>query len=118
MLSANPVLSSLHSAYEEKRAAAQDAWQAFEKERDRLTESGIDLTKDANALKTLDDLHTAYKAVAGEAQDLEQRMLRAIDGKGAPAPGETARDGMTSIGAAFLKGLGVSGRGLKSLDGT
>jgi HK97 family phage major capsid protein len=118
MLSSNPVLSSLRSAHEEKRTAAQEAWQAFAKKRDALTESGVDLSTDTKALTALDDLHSAYKAVADEAQDLEARMLKAIDGKAAPIPGETARDGMASIGAAFLKGMGVGGVGLKALDGT
>src|SRR4051794_30122761 len=114
----NPVLGSLRSAFEEKRAAAQQAWQTFAAERDGLTGAGVDLTKDAGALKKLDDLHEVYKGVADEALDLQRRLLRAIDGKGEGLPRDTARDGMTSVGAQFLKALGVGGVGLKALDGT
>ena len=41
----------------------------FDSERKRLIESGTDLQKDTAAVKRLDDLHQAYKAVADEAGD-------------------------------------------------
>ena len=111
------MLSSLREAYATKTREATERWSAFEAERKRLVESGADLQKDTAAVKRLDDLHQAYKAVAEEAGDLQERMLRAIDGKATSLPG-AARDGLASVGSEFLKRLGVSGVGLKALDGT
>ena len=115
---ANRVTAALQSTHEAKRTAAQEAWLAFEQERDRLVRAGSDLAKDAAAVKRLDDLHSEYKAAADEATDLQERLLRAVEGKSEALPGDLGRDGMRSLGQQFLKGLGVAGIGLKALDGT
>jgi len=118
LMLADPVFSGLRSAFEAKRADAQEAWAVFEAAKDQAVASGVDLQKDAKAVKRLDDLHTAYRTVAVEANDLQERMLRAIDGKSVSLPGEASRDGMKSLGAEFLKRLGAGAAGLKALDGT
>jgi HK97 family phage major capsid protein len=118
LMLADPIFSGLRSAFEAKRTEAQEAWAVFEGARDEAVSSGVDLRKDVTAVKRLDDLHSAYKAIAEEASDLQERMLRAIDGKSVVLPGEASRDGVKSLGAEFLKRMGAGTAGLKALDGT
>src|SRR6185503_13422206 len=77
----DPMLSALREGHAAKSRQAAERWSDFDAERKRLIESGTDLQKDTAAVKRLDDLHQVYKAVAGEAGDLQERLLRAIDGK-------------------------------------
>jgi HK97 family phage major capsid protein len=113
----HPTLTALRGAHDVKNREAAERWQAFDSERKRLIESGTDLHKDVAAVKRLDDLHQAYKTVADEAGDLQERLLRAVDGK--LTDGASREDkGIPGLGAEFLRRLGVSPDGLKALDGT
>ena len=113
----DPMLSALRETHAAKNHEAAERWQAFESERKRLIESATDLQKDMAAVKRLDDLHQAYKAVADEAGDLQERLLRTIDGK---LVGGSSREdkGIPGLGAEFLRRLGVGQGGMKALDGT
>src|SRR5436309_14505302 len=108
LATADPIRSALREVLDLKRKEATERWDAFESERKRLVEAGTDLAKDAAAVRRLDDLHGDYLAVADEAKDAEARYFRALDGKAETLHG-TGRDGSESVGAEFLKRLGVGG---------
>ena len=101
----DPVLSPLREAFEVKNREAAERWASFDAERKRLIESGTDLQKDTAAVKRLDDLHQAYKAVADEAGDLQERLLRAIDGKAFGGPSREDK-GIPGLGSEFLAASG------------
>lgn len=108
---------TLREALNAKRDDAKTAWQKFEGEKKRLAADGIDLKADTDKLRALSDLHETYKGVASDAAELEERLLRHIDGK-APGGIPTGEDGrLTGLGSEFLKRVGGAS-GLKALDGT
>src|SRR4051794_11085898 len=98
----------LKTAYDAKNGEAKQKWAAFERERKRLVEAGVDAAKNASALRELERLHDDYKTVADEAQHLHDRLMRSLDLTKGVAMGDTP-------GAIFAKNLERQGIDFKAV---
>jgi HK97 family phage major capsid protein len=95
---------------DEKRAEASEAWQAFNTARQKAIEDGVDLAGDSAAAKALVEIHSAYKAVADQAEELEAEFMRTLD-----RPADGLRGRIPGIAAALLKELPNGAASLKAL---
>jgi HK97 family phage major capsid protein len=110
-LDTDPHVVTLKGALDAKTAEAKQLYADFENERKKVVESGVDLTKDTEAMKRLDDLHQAYKVVADDAQDLRDRLDRELLGM----PSKSAGESGDTPGAVFVKGLAQQGIDFKAV---
>src|SRR4051812_1487985 len=102
------MIETLRDALAIKTNEASEKWAVFEAERERVARSNADISKNAPEVRRLSDLHDEYKALSDEAADLQQRLIKALDGGGGSFA-VTGRDGLSSLGSEFLKHLGASG---------
>ena len=104
----SPSRSKARALRDELHAATAEAakrWHAFEGERTRLVERGVDLTRKSSdaALDRLQELHDAYERTAKRAASLRDELIAAIDGK---ALAEDHGGRLPGIADAFVSRLG------------
>ena len=97
----------LKAAHDAKTAEAKERWDEFERARKKAVADGS--TKDAAKLKELEDLRDVYMRSASEAQDLRDRLDRAI--LGMPSKGFAGE----TPGAIFAKELERQGVDFKAV---
>jgi len=108
-------LGKLRAEFEGKDARARDYRVAFENAREKAIADRVDLAKDADRYRELQDLRKRFDGASDEAQEALGRWTDAVSGgKGHRAATGKGREGrLDGIGKAFIDSLG--GKELKAL---
>jgi HK97 family phage major capsid protein len=103
--------NALRTAYDAKRAEAQEAWCALADYRKKHGDDKI--AKSTDLFNEAERLHKAYEAAGADFEAAKQRLADALIPNGKSSSGEIGRDGLRSVGKQFISRMQEKG-----LDGT
>ena len=101
-------LATIRAEFEAKDARARDYRVEFEKAREKAIADKVDLAKDADRYRELQDLAKRFDGASDEAQEALGRWTDAVkSGKDHRAATGKGREGrLDGVGAAFIKSSG------------